>query len=155
MMNLTDLKYYDELTPAAQAEARRNMAASVALWRKREINAMRGEYLANINRAINDPYHVRRFINGQSAHNKIRGLGDAYLIPYIRANKVIFTDCGAYVCYLERFTLIIGGREWLPTDQDQKTLTAPYIAVNQRGPDYHQWLYATHSRIKRNMVLGG
>lgn len=154
-MNLTDLKYYDELTPAAQAEARWNIAASVALWRKRDINALRGDYLANIHRAINDPYHIRRFINGQSAHNKIRDLGDAYLIPYIRANKVIFTECGAYVYYLKRFTMFIEGREWLPTDQDQKALTAPYIAANQRGPDYHQWLYATHSRIKRNMVVKG
>lgn len=152
MMNLAELKYYDELTPAAQVEARRNMVASVALWRKREINALRGEYLANIHSAINDPCHVRRFINGQSAHNKIRDLGDSYLIPYIRANKVIFTDCGAYVYYLERFMMIIEGREWLPTDQDQKALRAPYIAVNQRGPDYHDRLYATHSRIKEILL---
>lgn len=153
-MNLTDLKYYDELTPAAQAEARRNMAASVALWRKRDINALRGEYLANIHRAINDPYHIRRFINGQSAHNKIRDLGDAYLIPYIRANKVIFTECGAYVQYLKRFTMIIEGREWLPTAEQQRALRMPYIDVNGRGPAFHDWLYRMHHKIKFFMIRG-
>ena len=153
-MNLTDLKYYDELTPAAQAEARRNMAASVALWRKRDINALRGDYLANIHKAINDPLHIRRFINGQSAHNKIRDLGDSYLIPYIRCNKVIFTECGAYVYYLERFMMVIGGREWLPTDQDQKALRGPYIAVNERGPAFHDWLYRMHHKIKFFMIRG-
>jgi hypothetical protein len=153
-MNLTDLKYYDELTPAAQAEARRNIAASVALWRKRDINALRGDYLVNIHRAINDPYHIRRFINGQSAHNKIRDLGDTYLIPYIRANKVIFTECGAYVYYLERFMMVIEGREWLPTDQDQKALRGPYNTVNERGPAFHDWLYGMHHKIKFFMIRG-
>ncbi|AEZ66258.1 hypothetical protein phiTE_092 [Pectobacterium phage phiTE] len=40
-MNLTDLKYYDELTPAAQAEARRNVAASVQTHHGREIGRQR------------------------------------------------------------------------------------------------------------------
>lgn len=153
-MNLTDLKYYDELTPAAQAEARRNVAASVQIHHKRGIDKAYWQYIANPNKAINDPFHIRRIINGGEAWRKIRREGDGYLIRFIRSNKVIFTECGAYVYYLERFMMIIEGREWLPTDQDQKALRGPYIAVNERGPAFHDWLYRMHHKIKFFMIRG-
>lgn len=135
-MNLTDLKYYDELTTAAQAEARRNIAASVQAGNSQNIaNALRA-YVQDANRAINDPLHVRRIINGGEAWRKIRQEGDAYLIRFIRSNRVIFTPCGAYVAYVGRFTMFKEGREYIPTDDEQKALRTPYIDVNGRGPGF-------------------
>lgn len=86
-MNLTDLKYYDELTIEAQKEARRNVAASEAIANTRNIEKTYWQYVANPNRAINDPLHMRRLVDGQEASQKIRKMGDAYLIPFIRSNR--------------------------------------------------------------------
>lgn len=153
-MNLTDLKYYDELTPAAQAEARRNIAASVQAGNSRNIAKALRAYVQDANRAINDPLHIKRVINGGEAWRKIRQEGDAYLIRFIRSNRVIFTPCGAYVAYVERFTMFKAGREYIPTDDEQKALRTPYIDVNGRGPAFHDWLYRMHHKIKFFMIRG-
>lgn len=151
-MKLTDLKYYDELTPAAQAEARRNIAASEKAGHSRNVAKAFRAYAEDANKAINDPLHIKRVINGGQAWRKIRQEGDAYLIRFIRSNRVTFTECGAYVSYVTAFTLIKEGREYIPTDDEQKALRMPYIDVNARGPDYHNWLYKMHHKIKHFMI---
>lgn len=154
MMNLTDLKYYDELTPAAQAEARRNVAASVQTYHGRNIGKAFFKFQRDPHGAINDPLHIRRIINGGEAWRKIRQEGDAYLIRFIRSNKVIFTECGAYVAYVSSFTVFIDGLEYIPTAEQQKALRTPYIDVNGRGPAFHDWLYRMHHKIKFFMIRG-
>lgn len=154
MMNLTDLKYYDELTPAAQAEARRNVAASVQTYHGRAIGKAFFKYQRDPHGAINDPLHIRRIINGGEAWRKIRQEGDAYLIRFIRSNRVIFTPCGAYVAYVDSFTMFIDGLEYIPTAEQQKALRMPYIDVNGRGPAFHDWLYRMHHKIKFFMIRG-
>ena len=151
-MNLTDLKYYDELTPAAQAEARRNVAASVQTYHGRNIGKAFFNFQRDPHGAINDPHHIRRIINGGQAWEKIRKQGNDYLIRFIRDNKVIFTPCGAYVSYVRAFTMFIDGLEYIPTDKQQKTLRTPYIDVNERGPAFHDWLYRMHHKIKFFMI---
>lgn len=151
-MNLTDLKYYDELTIEAQKEALRNVAASEAIANTRNIEKTYWQYVANPNRAINDPLHIRRLFNGQVASQKIRKMGDVYLIPFIRSNRIVFTDCGGYVYYLKHFVIIKGCREHIPTSDEQKLLRIPYIDINDRGPAYHAWLYGMHHKIKHFMI---
>ncbi|AIA64683.1 hypothetical protein HL10_gp153 [Cronobacter phage CR8] len=153
-MNLTDLKYYDELTPAAQAQARRNAIASEAIHRKKHIEEARQRFKADPNKAINDPYHIRKLYNGGAAGRKIRQEGDAYTIRFIRSNRMIFTECGAYVYYVTAFGMIKEGREYIPTAEQQKELRTPYIDVNGRGPAFHDWLYRMHHKIKFFMIRG-
>lgn len=151
-MNLINLKYYDELTPQAQAKARRNVTASEAIANSRDIEKAYWQYVASPNRAINDPLHIRRVFNGQTASIKIRKMGDAYLIPFIRSNRIVFTDCGGYVYYLKQFVIIKGCREYIPTSDEQKLLRNPYIDINDRGPVYHAWLYGMHHKVKHFMI---
>lgn len=153
-MNLTDLKYYDELTPAAQAEARRNVSASVQAYHGRRIGKAFFKFQSDRHGAVNDPLHIRRIINGGESWRKIRKEGDAYLIPFIRSNRIIFTSCGAYVAQGVRggFTMFTNGVEYLPTPLQQKTLKTPYIDANIRGPEFHDWLYRMHHRIKFFMI---
>lgn len=154
-MKLTDLKYYDELAPSTQAQARLNVIASVKSPNGRHIAQALRAYVADRNRAINDPHHIPRLLNGQKALQKIRDDAESYLIPFIRANKLIFTSCGAYVTYVHFFTLFVKGKEYLPTPSQQTTLRDPYIDVNRRGPDYHEWLYRMHRYIIRYMIIKG
>lgn len=151
-MNLADLKYYDELPPSAQAQARRNVAASVQTYHGRNIGKAFFKFQCDPNRAINDPLHIRRIINGGEAWRKIRQEGDSYLIRFIRSNRVIFTECGAYVAHVTSFTMFIDGREYIPTPNEQKALRTPYIDVNGRGPAFHDWLYRMHHKIKFFMI---
>lgn len=151
-MNLTNLKYYDELTPDAQAEARRNVTASEAIANSRNISKAYVTYIVNPNKAINDPLHIRHLFNCQAASQKIRKMGDVYLIPFIRSNRIVFTDCGGYVYYLKHFVIIKGCREYIPTSDEQKLLRIPYIDINDRGPTYYAWLYGMHHKVKHFMI---
>lgn len=151
-MNLSNLKYYDELSPAAQSAARRNVAASVEVAKNRDISKAFYTWRKNKDHAINDPLHIKRLVNSQKAFKEIRTKGNAFLIPYIRANRVVFTDCGAYVYYVERFTMFIHGGEYIPTAEEQKALRTPYIEANERGADFHKWLYDMHHKIKHFMI---
>lgn len=170
-MNLTNLKYYDELTPAAQAEARINILVPeqlarderLALWRyhlaQATVNRLKVKkgYTAQgttIHTFINDTKRVKRFLNGQRALQKVKQQGDAYLIRFIRDNRTIFTECGAYVAYYKDFSLIKNGQPYYLSDDQQKALRQPYIDVNARGIAYHDWLYRMHHKIKFFMVRG-
>ena len=153
-MNLSKLFYYDELTPAAQAEARRNVAASVSCHHGRYIARSWFKFKADPNKAINDPLHIRRVINNGEAWRKIRQEGDAYLIRFIRSNRVIFTSCGAYVAHVSAFTMFSCGQEYIPPPVQQVALKQPYIDVNARGPAFHDWLYRMHHKIKFFMIRG-
>lgn len=151
-MNLSELYYYDELTQSAQAEARRNVAASVETYHGRSIGKAFFKFQRDPHKAINDPLHIKRIINGGESWRKIRREGDSYLTRFIRSNRVIFTECGAYVAYVSSFTMFIDGLEYIPTATQQKALRGPYIDVNGRGPDYHDWLYKMHHKIKHFMI---
>ncbi|URC22772.1 hypothetical protein KASHIRA_01980 [Serratia phage vB_SmaM-Kashira] len=141
-MNLSKLFYFDELTPAAQEQARVNVMIPELEAKSKNIYKARAQYMESPNKAINDPHHIRRLINGSQAIYKARAMGDKYLLPYLRQNCTIFTECGAYVYYLGRVSVVAGGITTLICDPDQSRIaTQAYIDVNERGPAYHDRLY--------------
>lgn len=170
-MDFTTLKYYDELTPEAQAQARMNILVpvkinlaslkaeakySVSVARLNRLRAAKGHPVqgVTINSLVNDPYHISQFFYSENVLRKVERLGDAYLLPYIRENRCIFTPCGAYVVYTGIFELIHDGKIYIPTPEEQKALREPYIVVNERGPAFHDWLYRMHHKIKFYMIRG-
>jgi hypothetical protein len=141
-MNLSKLFYFDELTPAAQEQARINVMIPEFEAKAKNIEKARQAYRDNPNKAINDLHHIKRLINGSQAIYKARAMGDKYMLPYLRQNCTIFTECGAYVYYLGCITAISEGASieiWGP--EESKTAIQAYIDVNARGPAYHSRLY--------------
>lgn len=174
MNNIYDnFYYYDELTPAAQAAARKNVMvpekaahdeqiAGLAYWVSRcklaRLKRKAGHATPgaeSIHALINNPLHIRRIINGSAALYKARDLGDAYIIPYIRSNRTIFTIDGDYVfydCQVKGIALITN-ENYFYLNQEQNAVAVPaYIDVNDRGPAFHDWLYRMHHRIKFFMI---
>lgn len=140
-MNLSKLFYFDELTPAAQEQARINVMIPEFEAKAKNIEKAYWQYRDNPNKAINDPYHIKRLINGSQAIYKTRAMGDKYMLPYLRQNCTIFTECGAYVYYLFSFSIISGGERVALNAEQQREIRQPYIDVNERGPAYHDRLY--------------
>lgn len=148
-MNTKQLKYYDELSPAAQTAARFNVMIPELEANTRRLATARQVWRADIHKAINDAHHVRRLMNGAQALYKARRMGNEYVIPYIRSNRTIFTECGAYVYYIKSFTVIKNGVEYPLTEEESAPLRDAYIAVNERGPDYHDRLHRELNAQKR------
>lgn len=141
-MNLSKLFYFDELSPKAQEQAKINVMIPEFEAKTKRIDEAYQQYSANPNKAVNDPYHIQRLINGSKAIYKARAMGDKYLLPYLRQNCTIFTECGAYVYYIGCVCVVAGGVTTLICDPDQNRLAVrAYIDVNERGPDYHKELY--------------
>lgn len=146
------LKYYDELSIAAQLAARINIIADLKNHHRRRIAQAIAIFKNNPHKVINDTKHIQRLINGEKALYSVRHYGDDYLIKFIRDNRLIFTPRGSYIAYNNGFIMIIGGKEYIPTASQQKALRGLYIAINERGPSYHEWLYKMHHKIKIFMI---
>lgn len=165
--------YYDELTPTAQAAARKNImipeqdahdekiaALSYFVSRCRLARLKRKAGHAkpgteSIHYLINDKMHIRRIINGSAALHKARKKGEAYIIPFIRSNRTIFTINGDYVyydCQTKMIAMIIDEKHFHLNQEYNAVATPAYIDVNGRGPAYHDWLYRMHHRIKFFMI---
>lgn len=141
-MDLSKLFYYDELSPEAQEQAKINVMIPEFEAKSKNIGKAYWQYMDNPNKAINDPNHIKRLINGSQAIYKARAMGDKYLLPYLRQNCTIFTACGAYVYYLGRVSVVAGGVTTLICDPEESRIaTRAYIDVNERGPTYHDRLY--------------
>lgn len=108
-INVNRFFYYDELSQESQAMARQNVCASVEIHKNRSIAKGFYKWKKNPNLAINDPMHIKRLINGLTAWVNIRNKGNNYLIPYIRSNRICFTDCGSYVAYFKDFIIYQNG----------------------------------------------
>lgn len=165
--------YYDELTPAAQAAARRNIMIPEQDAHDEKIAAL--SYFVSrcklarlkrkaghptpgaesIHTVINDRMHIRRIINGSAALYKARDQGESYIIPYIRSNRTIFTINGDYVyldCQTSMIAMITNGNHYHLNQEYHQIARQPYIDVNERGTAYHDWLYRMHHRIKFFMI---
>lgn len=141
-MDLSKLFYYDELSPEAQEQAKINVMIPEFEAKTKRIEEAYQSFRANPNKAINDPKHIKRLINGSQAIYKARLMGDKYLLSYIRQNCTIFTECGAYVYYLGSVAVVSGGVTTLVCDPDKsKIATQAYTEVNRRGRAYHCRLY--------------
>ena len=147
-----DLKYYDELSIAAQLTARVNIIADLENHHRKRIAQTIASFKNDPHKVINDTKHIQRLINGAKALYSVRHYGDDYLIRFIRDNRLIFTPGGSYITYSNGFMMIIGGKEYTPTTSQQKALRELYIAINERGPSYHDWLYRIHHKIKNFMI---
>lgn len=152
--NVNKFFYYDELSQEAQAQARINVLVPEYEAKARNIAQALQTWKDNKNKAINDPSHIRRLINGSAALRKVKAQGDKYLIPYIRQNVTIFTNNGEYVYYIKDCVEIVSkGKRYKLNGNDVKQLAIQaYIDVNDRGPAYHRWLYNMHHKIKHFMI---
>lgn len=152
--NVNKFFYYDELSQEAQAQARINVLVPEYEAKARNIAQALQTWKDNKNKAINDPSHIRRLINGSAALRKVKAQGDKYLIPYIRQNVTIFTNNGEYVYYIKDCVGIVSkGKRYKLNGNDVKQLAIQaYIDVNDRGPAYHRWLYNMHHKIKHFMI---
>lgn len=153
-INVNRFFYYDELSSEAKEQARQNVLLPEYEERERNIKKAYREYLANPNEAINDPYHIRRLINGGEALRKVKQYGNDYLIRFIRSNHTIFTDKGDYVYYSSGCVEVITecNRLRLDNDEVKQLANKAYCEVNDRGPSYHDNLYRTWHRIKHLMI---
>lgn len=145
---IQDLKYYDELSITAQLAARVNIMADLQNHHRKRIAQVIASFKNDPHKVINDTKHIQRLINGAKALYSVRHYGNDYLIRFIRDNRLIFTPRGSYIAYSNGFIMIIGGKEYIPTASQQKALRGLYIAINERGPSYHEWLYKMHHKIK-------
>lgn len=153
-INVKQFFYYDELSDEAKAQARINVLVPEYEAKSRDIKKALSTWCENSNKAINDPYHIKRLINGSAALRKVKQFGDDYLIRYIRDNRTIFTDSGDYVYYMGTIAIISDGVTHLICDPDAARLAKQaYIDVNDRGPAYHNNLYRTWHRIKHFMIV--
>lgn len=149
---IQNLKYYDELSIAAQLAARVNIITDLKNHHRRRIDQAVASFKNNPHKVINDTKHIQRLINGAKALYSVRHYGNDYLIRFIRDNRLIFTPRGSYIAYSNGFMMIIGGKEYIPTASQQKALRELYIAINERGKSYHEWLYKMHHKIKIFMI---
>lgn len=151
--NLEKFFYYDELDQAAQQQAKINVMIPEIEGHKGRLAEAAETWKTNKHKAINDPMHIKRLINGSTALRKVKQQGDDYLIPFIRQNLTIFTDKGDYVYYMGTVAIISEGITYLICDPGPARLAKQaYIDVNDRGPTYHDWLYRMHHRIKHFMI---
>jgi len=152
--NVNKFFYYDELSTEAQAQARINILVPEYEARKREIKEALSAWCTNSNKAINDPYHIRRLFNGGAALRKVKQFGNDYLIRFIRDNRTIFTDKGDYVYYIKECVELVsqGSNIKLNSDNVKQLAIQAYIDVNHRGPDFHDNLYRTWHKIKFRMI---
>lgn len=154
-INVKQFFYYDELSDEAKAQARINVLVPEYEAKSRDIKKALSAWCENSNKAINDPYHIRKLFNGSAALRKVKQFGNDYLIRYIRDNRTIFTDKGDYVYYIKECVEVVTHSKRLKLDSDevkQLAITA-YCDVNDRGPDYHNNLYRTWHRIKHFMIV--
>lgn len=156
--NLEKFFYFDELSSEAQQQARINVMIPVQAAREEKISRWKmfiamaktnqAKKLAGwqlkpdavtIHTLINNRLHHKRFINGSQAYYKVKKEGDNYLIPFIRSNRVCFTDKGDYVYYIKNCVEIISeGEIYYINSLYQKSLAEQaYIDINDRGPAYH------------------
>lgn len=165
--------YYDELSSEAKAAARKNIVipevaahqehiarlqffvsrCKLARLKRKHGHATPGA--ESIHELINDRNHIKRLINGSGALTKIRRQGDQYLIPFIRANKTIYTVNGDYVfldCETCMIALVTNETFYHLNEQQNQVARQPYVDVNKRGPAYHDQLYRMHDKIKRLMI---
>lgn len=133
--------------------ARRNVIVSVMNAKNRGIAKAFYTWKKGPHKAINDPNHIKRVINGLTAWKNIRLKGNDYLIPYIRSNRICLTECGSYIAlHGKDFIIYQNGGERFATAVESTKMIQPYIEVNQRGPTYHQWLYNMHHKVKHFMI---
>lgn len=154
-MNITKFFYYDELSEEAKAQARINVLVPEYEARSRDIKKALSAWCEDSNKAINDPYHIRKLFNGSEALRKVKQFGNDYLIRYIRDNRTIFTDNGDYVYYIKECVEVVtqGKRLKLNSDEVKQLAIEAYCDVNDRGPNYHNNLYRTWHRIKHFMIV--
>jgi len=152
--NVNKFFYYDELSQEAQAQARINVLVPEYEARSRDIKKALSAWCEDSNKAINDPYHIRKLFNGSAALRKVKQFGNDYLIRYIRDNRTIFTDNGDYVYYIKECVEVVtnGKRLKLNSDEVKQLAIEAYCDVNDRGPAYHRWLYNMHHKIKHFMI---
>lgn len=154
-MNITKFFYYDELSDEAKAQARINVLVPEYEARSRDIKKALSAWCKDSNKAINDPYHIRKLFNGGAALRKVKQFGNDYLIRYIRDNRTIFTDQGDYVYYIQECVEVVTqGKRFKLDNPDTKQLAIEaYNDVNIRGICYHDNLYRTWHRIKHFMIV--
>ncbi len=154
-MNITEFFYYDELSDEAKAQARINVLVPEYEARSRDIKKALSAWCKDSNKAINDPYHIRKLFNGSAALRKVKQFGNDYLIRYIRDNRTIFTDQGDYVYYIQECVEVVtqGKRFKLDNPATKQLAIEAYNDVNIRGIGYHDNLYRTWHRIKHFMIV--
>jgi len=154
-MNITEFFYYDELSDEAKAQARINVLVPEYEARSRDIKKALSAWCKDSNKAINDPYHIRKLFNGSAALRKVKQFGNDYLIRYIRDNRTIFTDQGDYVYYIQDCVEVVtqGKRFKLDNPATKQLAIEAYNDVNIRGIGYHDNLYRTWHRIKHFMIV--
>lgn len=174
--NLEKFFYFDELSSEAKQQARINVMVpeetareeSFSWWRlalsMAKLNSLkqkRGLPLPKdaftIHTLINNRLHHKRLINGSQAYYKVKAQGDKYLLSYIRDNCTIFTDKGEYVFYdWDTMSIVIvsqGDYYHLDSDEKKSLAKQSYIAINARGPAYHDSLYRMWHRVKHYMII--
>lgn len=163
------LFYFDELLEVAQKEALRNVFlpeitaheeriesaklfltfVKIERLKRRQGLPYKRDLIKQFNQMINDRYHIKRIINGAQALYKWRKQGNAYAVPYVRSNRTIFTVDGGYVTYVGEFSIVRGFSYYAPTSEEIAVMRDAYIAVNQRGPGYHDELFRRLNKIKK------
>lgn len=153
--NVKQFYYFDELSREAKEQARINVMIPEIEGHKNRLAIAAETWKANPHKAINDPMHIRRLINGSEALRKVKAQGDKYLLSYIRQNLTIFTDKGEYIYYITRHCEIVsqGKRFKLDSDDVKQLAIQAYIDVNDRGPAYHRELYRMWHRVKHFMIV--
>ena len=85
---------FDDLAGDKQEIAKADVYSSECQAQSKHIAKAKAQFKANKNKAINDPYHVRRLMNNMPVSVKMKTFGDDYLVNFIRSNVIWFNKDG-------------------------------------------------------------
>ena len=91
------LVQFDDLDDSAKVVAIEKVVNDLKAAHTKEVSEAKAKYQDNKNKAINDPIHIKRNINGMEALNKFRATGNDYLLKFIRSNLIWFLPSGEMV----------------------------------------------------------
>lgn len=103
MIISSSLLHYRNLSPAAKAVARsRVMAFEESQYKKMVDRVKKSHPVSNINKLVNDPYHIQRLIHKLQAVRKYQHAPQCVIERYIEENLCMFDAAGRYYLFIEK-----------------------------------------------------